>query len=282
MGDYADDLLDNELNYMLEDSPLSGYQGIYLLPGNAKAYEYFCTNCLQLRLSFIDVVHCKNCGSDRIITALPGKLDKENLVRKYRKGVTMGTVIRVDFTGIESGGGGNPHVPEGDYGLTCVSAKLKKGSDSGKNYIDFVFKANKGNKKGVGKQFHHSASLQKQSLWNLRNILESMGMTVPSKAVKIPLEKLKGKECAGTMTDDEYEGRTKSIITAFFPIDDLGKTSDSDEELDEESTEEEVVVEGDGTEEEEEPKPKKKPSKKIGKKKPPAEEEEDDEAELFS
>jgi hypothetical protein len=177
----------------------------------------------------------------------------------------MGKVIHVNFEGVESGGGVNPRVPESDYGLKCTGADLKKGKDSGEGYIDFAFKLTKGPKRGVGKTLHHSCSLQKQSLWNLRNLLESMGMTVPSKAVKIPVDKLKGKECAGTVVDDEYEGRKKSIIGSFFPLEDLGKTSDDADELEEESEEE---VEG----EEEEAKPAKTKTKK--KKKPAAEEEE--------
>jgi hypothetical protein len=257
---------------------------MYLIPGDSKAFEYFCTQCFQLRLSLIDRVTCGHCGSDQITTGLPGQLDKQALVRKYRKGETMGKIIRVDFTGVESGGGINPRVPESDYGLKCTGADLKKGTESEKPYIDFAFKLTKGPKRGVGKTLHHSCSLQKQSLWNLRNLLESMGMTVPSKAVKIPVDKLKGKECAGTVVDDEYEGRKKSIIGSFFPLEDLGKTSDDADELEEGGEEEsEEEIEG---EEEEEAKPAKTKTKK--KKKPAAEEEEEggeeegEEEELFS
>lgn len=129
-------------------------------------------------------------------------------------------VISVDFTGVESGGG-RPHIPEGDYGLKIASCKLKKGKDSGKPYLNFGFKVIKGNSKGLNKVVQHRCSLTKDSLWNLRNVLEACGMTVPSKAVKLPLEKLIGKECAGTAIDEEYEGKKHSVLSAFFPMTDL-------------------------------------------------------------
>lgn len=47
--------------------------------------EYFCTDCCQLRLSFlIETDKCKNCGSIHIIKAKPGELDKAQLKRQYR------------------------------------------------------------------------------------------------------------------------------------------------------------------------------------------------------
>jgi len=156
-------------------------------------------------------------------------------------------IITVDFTGVEVGGG-RVHIPEGDYALKIEKVKNAKGEESGKAYLDLTFKVTKGEKKGVGKSLRHSCSLQKQSLWNLRNLLEACGMQVPSKAVKSDTNKLVGKECAGTVVDDEYEGKKKSIISAFFPMSDLGKTSNTGDEL--ESAGEEA--EGEEVEEKEE------------------------------
>jgi len=133
-------------------------------------------------------------------------------------------VVEVNFEGVEAGAM-FVRVPEGDYGLKITKADIKKGSESGKNYINLTFKLTKGAKGGVGKSLPHSCSLQKQSLWNLRNLLEACGKEVPSKAVKINLDKMIGWECAGTAVDDEYEGKKKSVISAFFPLADLGNTS---------------------------------------------------------
>lgn len=46
--------------------------------------EYFCTDCLQLRLSFRDeTVSCYNCGSKQIIVGTVGSLDKIALLNEY-------------------------------------------------------------------------------------------------------------------------------------------------------------------------------------------------------
>jgi len=46
--------------------------------------EYFCTKCLQLRLSLIsDKSHCGNCGSEHIITGKVDELNLADLLNKY-------------------------------------------------------------------------------------------------------------------------------------------------------------------------------------------------------
>lgn len=48
--------------------------------------EYFCTACLQLRLSFRkENNHCLNCKSPEIIIGKVGSLDKPALIKKYTK-----------------------------------------------------------------------------------------------------------------------------------------------------------------------------------------------------
>lgn len=182
----------------------------------------------------------------------------------------MGKVITVDFSNVESGGG-RIHVPEGDYALEVTKVTKKIGSESGEAYLVFAFELSKGPKKGNGKVLNDNFSLQPQSLWKLKNFLEAAGKTVPAKALKIPLDKLVGLECAGTLIDDEYQGRKQSTISAFFPLDDLGKTSDGgDFGDDEEETPKKKKKTSDDEDEEEEVTPKKK-------KKPAADDEEEEE-----
>ena len=47
--------------------------------------EYFCTKCLQLRLSFlIKTYKCSQCNSKEIIKGKPGELDKDQLKKQYQ------------------------------------------------------------------------------------------------------------------------------------------------------------------------------------------------------
>jgi hypothetical protein len=174
------------------------------------------------------------------------------------------TKIKIDFTGVESGGG-FVHIPEGDYGFKVTKVKQKVGEDSGKPYLLFSLKAIKGNKKGLNKTIPHNCSLKQAALWNLRNLLEAAGKQVPSKAIVIDITKLVGLEVGATVVDDEYDGKKKSVVAAFFPLSELVEAGDEEtEETGEEETEE--VEE----EEEEKPKGKKKvaePAKPAGKKK---------------
>ena len=51
-----------------------------------KPFEYFCNGCGQMRLSFVDIDSCGNCGSGMIIKGDPGTLDKDELKRVYYDG----------------------------------------------------------------------------------------------------------------------------------------------------------------------------------------------------
>ena len=52
-----------------------------------KQSEYFCKDCLQLRLSLKDdKSKCGNCGSTNIIAGECGTLNKEALVMLHTKG----------------------------------------------------------------------------------------------------------------------------------------------------------------------------------------------------
>ncbi len=46
-------------------------------------FEYFCFGCGQLRLSFVDIDTCGNCGSKQIRKAAIGTLNKEKLKNEF-------------------------------------------------------------------------------------------------------------------------------------------------------------------------------------------------------
>jgi hypothetical protein len=130
--------------------------------------------------------------------------------------------VTVDFAGVESGGQ-YVRVPEADYHFKVAKATLRKAKETENPYIETFAEIMKGEQKG--KKLRETFSLTKQSLWKLRGFLEACGKQVPSKAVKINVSKMVGWEFAGTTSDDEYEGKKKSIISSFFPVSELGKSS---------------------------------------------------------
>ena len=83
-------------------------------------------------------------------------------------------VISVNFEGVESGGG-RP-VPDGDYTATLTKLTQEEGQSSGEPYLHCVWKVTSGN--AAGASIHDNISLQPQSLWRFRTLLECMGFEV--------------------------------------------------------------------------------------------------------
>jgi hypothetical protein len=145
--------------------------------------------------------------------------------------------LTVDFTGVEAGFT-SVKVPEGDYGWKVTKVVSKKAESSGNQCLVFELLLTSGPKAGIRKKIPHNCALTKQSLWNLRNLIESTGRQVPSKALKLDLDKMVGWTGAGTVIDDEYEGKKKSVFSAFFPASELSAETEDKESTAEESGDE--------------------------------------------
>ncbi len=140
--------------------------------------------------------------------------------------------ISADFTGVEERRGQRVHVPPGDYIVEVKDYEVKhKKDDETRLYISWRLyiispEANKG--KGP---IYYNTSLVPESLWNLRNFLEDMGVKVPKSKVDVPLAKIIGKTLGVTLEDEEYNNVTRSQVASTFNKNDLGAT-----EADEETT----------------------------------------------
>lgn len=173
--------------------------------------------------------------------------------------------LQVDFTGVE-GRKGRRRIKEGDYLFKIKDyevGKSAKKDDEGKKkrFCVVTLEIVKGPSTG---EFSELFGLAKNQLWRFRLFLEAAGVKVKSSLNDIRLDKLPGKEFAGTVEDDEYNGKIKSQINDFFPAADFDEdTSDSDEEdedededsdddEDEEEDEDADLTEGDDDEDEEE------------------------------
>lgn len=181
--------------------------------------------------------------------------------------------VNVDFTGVESFN----RPSEGQHVVKIVSADMKQ-SQGGNDMIVVTYEVTKGSDKGA--RCIENYPLAENALWKLKGLLQAIGMKCDGK-VRLDLDKLIGKVCIITVSDEEYEGKIRSRVQECKKL-----AAVADEEDDEDQDEEDDSDDDeDDEEEEEEEAPKKKPTKKAPAKKapkkkvpmnPPEDEDEDD------
>ena len=80
--------------------------------------------------------------------------------------------ISIDFTGVESGGGAQRKVPNGEY-LLKISEVEQKESQAGNDYLSIKYKVANGPLAGAA--VWDNVSLKNTALWRLRTLLELIG-----------------------------------------------------------------------------------------------------------
>jgi hypothetical protein len=131
------------------------------------------------------------------------------LVRRQR--TKSNTVITVDFKGVE---GKRTVIPEGDYTFR-VEEVTKDVGDKG-DYLAWVFVVEEGDRKGA--KVWYNTSLTPQSLWNLRNLLETLGVEIPDGPLDIDLTELVDLAVGGTVVHEEWQGKDRARIADFFAV----------------------------------------------------------------
>ncbi len=165
------------------------------------------------------------------------------MAKKSKKG----NVVSIDFTGVEAGG---VLIDEGKYEVEVTEVKQEE-SKEGNPYLSWEFKVI--SEEGKGSKLWHNTSLQQQSLWSLRGLLEALGVEVPEEEMDLDLDDLVGRTIGAEVTHEEYNGKNKARISDFFTI--------AEEEAEEKPSKKKAKEEP-----EEEEKPSKK-DKKADKKK---------------
>jgi len=144
-----------------------------------------------------------------------------------------GKIISVDFTGVET----KQIIPDGDYAVKVKEVTEETG-DKGK-YLNWVLDITTGEFKG--KRVYYITSLTKQSLWNLRAVLEAMGLDVPKSKMNLDIKSYAGLEMGVSVETEKYKGRMKNVVVDTYNLEDSdeGEEEDEDDEdLDEMSLEE--------------------------------------------
>lgn len=181
--------------------------------------------------------------------------------------------VNVDFTGVESFN----RPSEGQHVVKIVSAEMKQ-SQGGNDMIVVAFEVTKGSDKGA--RCIENYPLAENALWKLKGLLQAIGMKCDGK-VRLDLDKLIGKICIITVSDEEYEGKIRARVQECKKLAAVADEEDDDEDQDEEDDSDDEDDEDDEEEEAPKKKPTKKaPAKKAPKKKapmnPPEDEDEDD------
>jgi len=144
--------------------------------------------------------------------------------------------VRVDMGGVE----GRVLLPEGEYVVEVESVELGE-SQSGNEMLTWVFKTKEhADKKLNGQKLWYYTVLNANSLWNLKNLLETLGVEVPDGPMDLDFDELVGEEMIGIVAHDEYDGKTRAKLDDFMPSDESGGTSSSGDD----EGEEDVKVEG--------------------------------------
>jgi hypothetical protein len=166
--------------------------------------------------------------------------------KKSRKGG-----IKVDFEGVESGGG--RAVKDGVYSATIDKVEESESKD-GNAMLSLQYKLKN------GARIFDNISLLPQALWRFKTLLECCGEEVPDGELEIDPDDLVGKELKVEVTNERWEGKDRPKVTGY-------DTAGEDEAEEEEAEEEE----------EDDDKKSSKKSKGKDKKKSKKDEEEEEE-----
>ncbi len=178
------------------------------------------------------------------------------------------SALTVDFSGVET----RVLVPEGQYHAKVFKApEMNEGSEYG--YLKWVFAIIDDNPKINNQKAYTNTSLAPQALWNLRNLLETLGVDTPDSEMELTPDEYVDLELMIRIEHETYEGKDRVKVSDFSPVEETTETEDDEtpETDDEDEAEED--------EEEEDDAPPAKPAKPAGKKAAVKEEEPEEEAE---
>lgn len=137
------------------------------------------------------------------------------MARASSRNAKAKTSVKVDFTNVEASG----NHPEGRFLFTVEGVpEIKTSDNSGNDYINWKLKSSMG-------MVWHMTSLAPQALFNLRNVLESLGLEVEQSAMDLDLTELEGLTCGGEVEHEVYGGKKRARLIDIFPeaeLDDEG------------------------------------------------------------
>lgn len=141
---------------------------------------------------------------------------------RRRSGGGKGNVRTVNFKGVSTK---RPVLPEDDYLVAVSEVSVEDGQEA--EYYKWVFEVVEG--KYEGSKLYYNTSLAPQALFNLRGLLEALGVEVPDDEFDVDPKDVVGAEMMAVVTQERYQGKLQSKIGDFYAADDA---SSRDEEKD--------------------------------------------------
>jgi hypothetical protein len=126
-------------------------------------------------------------------------------------------LVRVDFTGVEAGGGGKL-LPEGPIQLEVEEVEQLEGEESKQPYLNFTFTVSEGEYEGT--KAWDNMSLQSQALWKLRGFMEAAGLETEDGPMDIDPDELVGLNVMADIVHEEYKGKTKHRVAGYSTVED--------------------------------------------------------------
>lgn len=122
--------------------------------------------------------------------------------------------------------GRRPLVAEGEYTVKVASIEQREGQNDPYFAWEFVIDGGKFD----GAKLYHNTSLSPKSLWNLRGVLEALGIEVPDDETDMDIEDFIDRECVVSVGHETYEGKPQARIVDILPSEEA--TNDDDEDHD--------------------------------------------------
>lgn len=144
-----------------------------------------------------------------------------------------------------------------DDNYHCKVAEVTEEEGNEYNYLKWTFEIVEEGKY-LGRKVYTNTSLSPAALWNLRQLLETLGVETPDDEMELDLEAYAGLELICRVENEVYQGKDRPKVTDYIPleetadVDDDEKSDDDDEEEEDEEEESEDEEEESEDEEDEE------------------------------
>ncbi len=107
------------------------------------------------------------------------------------------------------------HIPEGEYRMRLIDLD-KDTSKAGNPMWIWTFAVVKGEHEGA--ELKTYTALTPAAMWKLTEVLEALQVPAADGRAKFKKNDVIGRECTGTVEDNEYQGRVNSSIAQLRPL----------------------------------------------------------------